>query len=97
MIVKNVHVKAKRYTVLFERNKVKVELRIVVAKEPTAQVDCVHIVELVDEDKMLFFVEFEPTCFIVVVIVGYGFDSFVQRAYVVVVETVSDFWTVHSF
>ena len=70
MIVENVYVEAKCNTVLFERHEVKVKLRIVVAKEATAQVDCVHIVLLVDEHEVLFFVYFEPTSLVVVVVVG---------------------------
>jgi len=96
MVVEYVNVKAKRDTVLFERHEVKVKFRIVAAKEPTAQVDCVHIVEVVDEHEVLFLVYFKPTGYVVVVVVGNGFDSFVQRAYIVVAEAVSDFWTVHS-
>jgi hypothetical protein len=97
MVVEYVKVKAETDSVLFERHEVKVKFRIVVAKEPSAQVDCVHIVLFVDKDKMLFLVYFEPTRLVVVVVVGDGFDSFVQRAYIVVAETVSDFRAVHSF
>ena len=97
MVVEYVNVEAKRDTVLFERHKVKVELRIVAAKEPTAQVDCVHIVEVVDEHEVLFFVYFEPTGLVVVVVVGNCFDALVERAYIVVAEAVGDFWTVHSY
>ena len=97
MVVENVHVETKRDTVLFERHEVKVELGFVAAKEPTAQIDGVHIVEFVDEDQVLFFVDFEPTRLVVVVVVSNCFDAFVQRAYIVVVEAVVNFWTVHIF
>ena len=70
MVVENVYVKAKRDTVFFECDKVQVELRIVVLPEATAQIDGVHIVEVVDEHKVLFFVYFKPTRLVVVVVVG---------------------------
>jgi len=57
--------------------------------------DCVHIVKVVDEHEVLFFVYFEPTRLVVVVVVCDCFDAFVERADVVVVEAISDFWTVH--
>ena len=97
MVVEYIGVEAKCNTVFFKRHEVKVKFRIVVAKETSAQIDGVHIVEVVDEDEVLFFVYFKPTRLVVVVVVSDGFDAFVQRAYIFVVEAISDFRTVHSY
>jgi len=97
VVVKDVNVKAESDSVFFECDKVQVKLRIVAAEETTSQMDREHIVLFVYENQVLFFVYFKPTCLVIVVVVSDYFDSFVQRAYVVFVEAVSDFWTVHIF